>query len=143
MQRLMSVAFLQLHLQYFSCHIFNIFNIINSFKIVKAKYFVQGELYNGAVEAATTLTGAALGNRFIFLCKLLKIRYFLIILYFLVEHERYLCLFLAFMFGFLHLNWSLIGEITVAIISGDYCLILNDCTLYMNTVQYWILQYCT
>ncbi|XP_023340838.1 thiamine transporter 1 [Eurytemora carolleeae] len=52
----------------------------------------SGELYNGAVEAATTLTGAAL----------------------------------AFMFGFLHLNWSLIGEITVAIIS-----VLDAVVLYM------------
>ena len=51
--------------------------------------FIEGatessQHFNGAVEAATTLTGA----------------------------------FLAFIMGFMHFNWSLIGETTIAVISS-------------------------
>ena len=53
--------------------------------------FIEGttessQHFNGAVEAATTLTGA----------------------------------FLAFIMGFMHFNWSLIGETTIAVISSKF-----------------------
>jgi len=61
-------------------------------EVQKSSNTTTNEQLNGAVEAATTLTGAAL----------------------------------AFVLGFLHLNWSLMGEVTIALIS-----ILDAVVLYM------------